>query len=413
VLYRAADEHGTAALTLKVQQSVANGRYSFTLARMPSKHFDAIVLGLGAMGSAAVYQLAKAGKRVLGIDRYRPPHTLGSSHGQSRIIREAYFEHPLYVPLVQRAYELWDELEQRTGRTLFRQTGGLMIGHPEGVVFSGAKRSAEQHRLRHEVLSSAQVRARFPAFQPAAEMGAIWEPRAGLLFPEICIDSHLKMAASAGATLNFDEAVDAWQANGSGVEVKTQKGRYNASQLVCCAGAWMPSLLADLKLPLVVERQILFWFEAKNPSHFAPESCPIYIWEHERGRFFYGFPDLGEGVKVAGHHEGEACHPDQLDRAVKDREIEAMRSILNRFLPSANGALRSTTVCMYTDTPDQHFLIDWHPACRHRVLIASPCSGHGFKFSSAVGEVLADLLLKGNSRFDLSLFSLDRLKRKS
>jgi sarcosine oxidase len=241
-------------------------------------------------------------------------------------------------------------------------------------------------------------------------MGAIWEPRAGLLFPEMCVESHLQLAASAGASLNFDEAVEGWEANASGVQVKTQKGHYAAGQLLCCAGAWMPSLLADLKLPLVVERQILFWFEPKNTSHFAPERCPIYIWEHERGRFFYGFPNLGEGVKVAGHHEGETCHPDQLDRMVKDHEIDAMRTILNRFLPSANGALRSSTVCMYTDTPDQHFLIDWHPAFRNRVLIASPCSGHGFKFSSAVGEVLADMLLKGTSRFDLSLFSLDRFR---
>jgi sarcosine oxidase len=375
----------------------------------PAHRYDVIVLGLGAMGSAATCHLAKAGCRVLGLDRYHPPHTFGSSHGQSRIIREAYFEHPSYVPLVQRAYELWADLENRTGRRLLTQTGGLMIGRPDGVVFRGAKASAEQHRLAYQNLTASDIRQRFPALQPDAEMSAVWEPRAGVLFPEACIESHLGLAAQNGAVLAFDEAVQSWQADPGEIRVTTRRATYHASQLLFTSGAWTQELLPELELPLQVERQVLFWFDAKDHSaFFEPDRCPIYIWEFAPGRYFYGFPNLGEGIKVAGHHAGDVTHPDQVDRQVRDSEVEAMRTILARHIPDANGVLRSTAVCLYTNTPDQHFLIDWHPAFPRRVLLASPCSGHGFKFSSAVGEVLKDLLLKGSSSFDLSLFRLDR-----
>jgi len=369
---------------------------------MPSR-FDVAIVGLGAMGSAVACQLARRGGRVLGLDRFAPPHALGSSHGQTRIIREAYFEHPAYVPLVRRAYELWAELEGQTGRALFRQTGGLMIGRPDSAVVAGAKRSAKEHSLQHEVLSAAEVRCRFPALQPCDGMIAVWEPRAGILFPEICIEAHLTMARKQGADLRSDEPALSWEDDGGAVRVITSKGAYHAGQLVLTAGSWIQSLLRDLKLPLAVERQVQFWFEPKHPVHFQPERCPIHIWEHEPGRFFYGFPDLGDGVKVARHHEGAIINPDSINREVGPEEVEAMRAFVRQFLPEADGPLRATVVCMYTNTPDGHFFIDWHPA-HPQVLIASPCSGHGFKFSTVIGEVMADLLTAGQSRFDLSLF---------
>ena len=369
---------------------------------MPST-FDAIIVGLGAMGSAVASQLARRGGRVLGLDRFAPPHALGSSHGQTRIIREAYFEHPVYVPLVQRAYELWLELEQQTGLSLFRQTGGLMIGRPDSAVVAGAKRSAQEHSLQHAVLTAAEARSRFPALQPRDDMIAVWEPRAGILFPERCVGAHLTMARKHGAELRSDEPAVSWEDDGGGVRVVTSKGAYRAGQLVLTAGSWIPSLLHELKLPLAVERQVQFWFEPKHPMQFRPDRCPIHIWEHEPGRFFYGFPDLGEGVKVACHHEGDRVDPDSINRDVRAEDVEAMRAIVRQFLPDADGPVRSAVVCMYTNTPDGHFFIDQHP--RHpRVWIVSPCSGHGFKFSSVVGEVMAELLTQGQTRLELSLF---------
>ncbi|MBI3417002.1 MAG: N-methyl-L-tryptophan oxidase [Verrucomicrobia bacterium] len=366
--------------------------------------FDVIVVGLGAMGSAAACHLARAGRKVLGLDRFTPPHNFGSSHGQTRIIREAYFEHPLYVPLIQRAYELWSELEASTQRRLFVPTGGLMIGRPESVVVSGARRSAELHHLRHEILHAREVRKRFPALQPEDDMLAVWEPRAGILFPESCVAAHLELARRSGADFRFENALMDWSADQNGVEVRTTRGKFRAEQLVLTAGAWMPSLTPELNLPLKVERQIQFWFTPRQRENlFSPDRCPIHIWECATGERFYGFPELGSGVKVARHHAGEPADPDRLRRDVSQSEIAAMRDLVRRFLPDADGPLHETAVCMYTNMPGEHFLIDWHPA-HANVLIASPCSGHGFKFSSVVGEVIRELIVVGKSRFDLSLF---------
>jgi sarcosine oxidase len=370
---------------------------------MPERH-DVLIAGLGAMGSAAAFHLARQGQRVLGLDRFAPPHTFGSSHGQTRIIREAYFEHPAYVPLVQRAYTLWAELAAATQMDLFRQTGGLMIGAADSAVFSGAKQSAELHRLPHEVLSAADVRRQFPALQPPDALRAVWEPRAGILFPERCISAHLAMARQHGASLRTDEPVLRWQPDGAGVRVETARQTYLADRLVLTAGAWVQSLLPDLELPLQVERQVLFWFEpAAAPERFHPKQCPIHLWQVEGGRCFYGFPDLGDGVKLAGHHEGEHTSPDQVRREVDPAEVEAMRELARRYLPDAAGRLRSSCVCLYTNTPDAHFWIDHHPE-HSQVLIASPCSGHGFKFSSAVGEVISELVGGKAGAHDLSLF---------
>lgn len=372
-----------------------------------SSSYDVIIVGLGAMGSAAAYHLARRGKRVLGLDRFSPPHTMGSSHGQTRIIREAYFEHPCYVPIVQRAYTLWDELARTAAMPLLLPTGGLMIGAPDSAVFTGAKRSAETHRLPHEVWSAATVRERFPVLRPADDMMAVFEPRAGILFPERCVAAHLGLAARHGANLRVEEAVTRWSASEAGVEVITTKGRYQAGQMILAAGSWARSLLPDLNAPLTVERQTLFWFEPKSRSNlFYPERLPIHLWQlapDDERRFFYSFPDLGEGVKVAWHHDGAAVSPDSVSREVEPAEVVTMRRLLRRYLPEADGPLRSAAVCLYTNTTDEHFWIDRHPA-HPQVIIASPCSGHGFKFASAVGEILGDLVTGAKSSFDLELF---------
>lgn len=370
---------------------------------MPPRH-DVIIAGLGAMGSAAAFHLARSGRRVLGLDRFAPPHTHGSSHGQSRIIREAYFEHPIYVPLIQRAYELWNELENASRSPLLRQTGGLMIGRPESAVFNGAKRSAETHRLPHEILSAAEVRRRFPALQPPEELQAVLEPRAGILAPERCLAAHLEQAARHGAVLHTGEPVLRWEPCADGVKVVTAAAEYVASTLILTTGSWVGEHLAGLRMPLAVERQVLFWFDpVSSPALFHPERCPIHLWQFDGHHFFYGFPDQGEGVKVACHHGGEITSPDQVRREVSEDEVATMRRLLQRFLPAANGPLRSATVCLYTNTPDEHFWIDRHPD-HPQVLIASACSGHGFKFSSVIGEILRDLIVTGRSRFDLGLF---------
>ena len=376
---------------------------------MSSDTYDVVVAGLGAMGSAAACHLARRGRRVLGLDRFSPPHARGSSAGRTRIIREAYFENPAYVPLVQRAYELWDALAADTGRTLRLATGGLMIGNPEGALVTGAYASARIHALAHEVLEPAEIARRFPALAPGPTDVAIWEPRAGVLFPEACIAAHLEQAASAGAELVVDEPVLSWSAGAGQVEVRTAAGRYRAAHLIVAAGAWAREFLPRLDLPLVVQRQTLFWFRpAAHAAHFLPERFPIFIWEDEPGRFIYGFPELGDGVKIARHQEGETTDPDAVRREVPDAEAEPLRAVIRRLIPDADGPLLEREVCLYTNTPDGHFVLDVHPE-HPEVLIASPCSGHGFKFASALGEVMADLVTGAKPRFDLELFGLARL----
>jgi sarcosine oxidase len=366
--------------------------------------FDTIIAGLGAMGSAAAFHLARRGQRVLGFDRFTPPHAFGSSHGQTRIIREAYFEHPIYVPLVQRAYTLWDDLARAAEMGLFKQTGGLMIGRPDSIVFRGAKHSAETHRLPHEILTADQVRRCYSALRPDDDMLAVRESRAGILFPERCIAAHLALAARHGAALHYDEPLLKWEPDGDGVRVITAKAGYLARQLILSAGSWVNYLLPGRRLPVTIERQVLYWFEAKrSQAHFYPDRLPIHLWQFDGKHFFYGFPDLGEGVKVARHHEGELTSPETVPREVTPTEVEAMRAIVRRYLPDADGPLRTAAVCLYTNTPDEHFWIDRLPDCP-QVVVASPCSGHGFKFSSAIGEALADIATQVEPRFDLSLF---------
>ena len=262
--------------------------------------FDVAIVGLGAMGSAAAYHLAKRGKRVLGLDRYSPPHDLGSSHGQTRIIREAYYEDPSYVPIVRRAHELWRELQETSGQDLLLRTGGLMIGRPEDDLVKGSETSARLHGLPYEMLSSSELMKRYPGFRPAEDMAAIWDPMAGILFPEACIEAHMSLARNAGADLRFDEPVVDWHADGEGVKIVTSSSQYGADRLIIAAGAWLPMLTPDLGLPIEVERQVLFWFEPRSsPELFKTGTCPIFVFDYDGEHHLYGFPDMGDGCPRA------------------------------------------------------------------------------------------------------------------
>jgi len=372
------------------------------------EQFETIIVGLGAMGSAALHHLASRGVKVLGIDRLETPHIHGSTHGRTRIIREAYYEHPCYVPIVQRAYELWASLEREIGEPLFVQTGGLMIGPPDGELFAGALRSATEHGLAHEILEPAQVHARFPGFRVPEGSRALHEPRAGLLFPEKCVEAHLALAKRAGATIRTGVTVTGWDAD-DGVRVLTDAGELRAKTLILAAGPWLPSLVPDLDLPLEVERQLFHWFEpASHKEWYDAEHSPISLIEYADGRFFATFPDVGHGVKAGIHHEGAIIDIDDPRAPASDAEGAEMTALLARYLPQAAGRILDRATCVYTNTPDHDFLLDRHPE-HPNVIIASPCSGHGFKFASAIGEIVADLVARGESSFDLSPFAISRL----
>jgi sarcosine oxidase len=371
---------------------------------------DAIVVGLGAMGSSTLCHLAQRGHRVLGIEQFPPGHQLGSSHGDSRIIREQYFEHPLYVPLVQRAYDLWRELEDRTGHSLMTITGGLMIGPPDGMVVSGTIRSATMYNLPYEILEPAEVHARYPAFRLADGLVAVLDTRCGFLDPEACNAAHINAARQAGAEVHFEEQVIAWTPDGDGVRVDTSSGSYLTDRLLISAGAWTSQLLGDLKLPLTVERQVTFWLEPDESTvSYDRSRFPIYAYEYIQGSICYGFPRLPRGVKVSIMHGGEMSQtPGDVRREVDESEVRPVRAALHPVLPDLSMApVRESGVCIFTNTPDHDFIIDFHPA-HPQVLVSSPCSGHGFKFASVLGEIQADLLTSGTTRFDMSPFRIGR-----
>ncbi|MEX2178886.1 MAG: N-methyl-L-tryptophan oxidase [Gemmatimonadaceae bacterium] len=374
--------------------------------------FDIAVVGLGAMGSAATSALARRGARVVAFDQLHPPHTQGSTHGYTRIIREAYYEHPLYVPLVRRAYELWSELQRSWGVELLLPTGGLMVGPEHGPLVRGARASAEAHGIAHDMLDAAELAERFPAYAPNIEWVALHEHRAGMLFPERCVEAMLGAAAEGGAELHPGERVLGWRTSGTRVAVNTDRGSYEVDRLVLAAGPWLPDLVDSLgiALPLEIERQRSHWFEpVPRADRFDASRCPIALWETgDGGDLFATLPDEGHGVKCGMHHDGLATHPARVDRQVSDAENEAARRLLERVMPGAGGRLRESRVCLYTNTPDHHFIIDW--IAGGRVLVLSPCSGHGFKFASAIGEIAAQLALDGRCWIDIAPFSLSRFR---
>jgi sarcosine oxidase len=357
--------------------------------------FDAIVVGLGAHGSAAAYHLAKRGMRVLGIERFARGHTLGSSGGLSRIIRLSYYEHPDYVPLLRRAWDLWRELERESGEALLAQTGGLYVGPPEGQLVAGALLSARTHGLVHEELDAPDVRRSYPLFRIDDDWIAIRDEQAGWLAPERCIETHLRMSERHGAALRFGEPAR-WERDGDSVRVTTASGSYLAQHLVLTPGAWMPELLADLAPHLWIARNVLFWLEPRERvDEFA--RLPVWIMEDVQRReglpayrLYYGFPyDAAHGFKIAALHLGDRVDPNEVDREPRAIDEERVRSFVRRRMPAADGERRLAKICMYTYSPDGHFIIDREGP----VAYASACSGHGFKFASAIGELLADLTL--------------------
>jgi sarcosine oxidase len=357
--------------------------------------YDAIVVGLGAMGSAVAFELARRQQKVLGIDRFQPPHPMGSTHGKSRIIREAYFEDPGYVPLVAKAFEKWGEIESLSGRRIFERTGGLMLGPPEGRLVSGALASAREHRLQHEVLDARHVMERFPGIRAMADMIGVVEPRAGVLQPEVAVEACLDLARQFGATIATNERVVRWEEYDDHLRVTTERAHYECKRLVIAAGAWTSALVPELGVPLSVERQVQHWFRPATATNlFGPDTFPVVICEYAPGRFWYAIPDRGEGVKIAIHHEGAIVDPEHVQRTVGEEDVAYVRALLRAYMPAADGPLVESSVCLYTNTPDERFLVER----RSNVEIVTACSGHGFKFASAIGEIVAERVTSGNAR---------------
>jgi sarcosine oxidase len=374
--------------------------------------FDVVVCGLGAMGSAALHHLARRGKRVLGLERYAPGHDRGSSHGRTRIIRLGYFEHPDYVPLLQRAYALWRELESAAGRQLLHVTGIAEIGPPTGVLVPGTVTAARRHGLRHEVLNATELMRRFPIFVVPPDYLAVVQPDGGFLAAEPAIASQIALATGAGAEIRTGEAVRAIEPRAGHVRIVTERGVIEAEAAIVAAGAWMPALVPDLAPMLQVTREVMGWFELTDGDPFSAGRYPVFILESRHG-MHYGIPPeggagVGACIKVAKHHHrGEAVDPDAYDRTVGAGDEALIRAAIADHLPAANGKLIAAKTCLYTMTPDGHFLIDRLPGAPN-VIVASPCSGHGFKFAPVIGEILADLATTGKTAHDIARFSLRR-----
>ena len=376
---------------------------------MQNGTYDVIVAGVGGMGSAALYELAKRGQRVLGIERYGIAHDMGSSHGFTRIIRLAYYEDPSYVPLLRRAYELWRELQEVMGEQVLHITGSIDAGPPGSFTFDGSLESCKMHGIPHEVLTSAEISSRFPGYRLPSETMAVYQEDGGFLVPEKCIEGYVELARGLGAEVHTDERVLDWSATSSGVRVITDAGAYDAERLVVTAGAWTESMLPALMGLAVPERQVLAWFEPKRPEHYQPATFPVFNIVVDEGRY-YGFPEFGvPGFKVGRyHHMEEVVDPDAYDREPNLHDEVLLREFTENYFPDAAGATLSMKACMFTNSPDEHFIIDTLDPSQSNVVIAAGFSGHGFKFCSVVGEVLADLSLSGSTRHDIAMFRLGR-----
>ena len=372
------------------------------------RRYDAIVVGVGGMGSAACYHLAQRGLDVLGLERYDIPHAMGSSHGFTRIIRLAYYEDPSYVPLLRRAFALWRELEAASGQKLLHVTGTVDAAAPEDPVFAGSLASCREHGLVHEDLSSAELSRRYPGYVLPPDYRALFQPDGGFLVPEACIVAHAQLAAEGGATIRARERVLGWEAGPGGVRVETDRGTYEGEQLVLAAGAWIGGLAAPLARLAEPERQVLGWFQPRRPGLFRPETFPVFNLSVPEGRY-YGFPVFGvPGFKIGRyHHLEETVDPDAMEREPTAADEALLREATERYFPAAAGETVGLRVCLFTNTPDEHFVIDRHPEER-RVLLVSPCSGHGFKFCSVVGEIVADLVQHDRTGHDIGLLRLGR-----
>jgi len=373
--------------------------------------YDVIVVGVGAMGSATVAELASRGARVLGLDRASIPNDQGSSHGINRIIRLAYAEDPRYVPLVRRSYERWRKLESAVGETLLVTTGGLDIGGPDSEIVAGSLASVRTHDIDHEVLEADALMARFPGFAVPPDTLAVYQPDAGFVLSERAIAAHARVALDAGAELHGHEPVVDWDAGDGGVVVRTTIGEYRARKLVVSAGAWAGKVIGQLAGLTVPERQVLVWVQPTRPERYRVGALPVFLLDVEEG-LYYGLPEYGiPGLKFGKmYHRREVIDPDTWDRsAIEPEDLDVLRVAISRYLPDADGPILSLKTCIFTMAPDTHFIIDAVPGTSN-VTVVSPCSGHGFKFSSVIGEIAADLALDGGTEHDIEMFRLDRFK---
>lgn len=368
------------------------------------------MIGLGAMGSAVAYHLARRGAEVVGFDAFDVPNEKGSSGGESRIIRMCYFEHPDYVPLLKRAYELWHELARETGKPIIEITGVLFMGNPASELIAGSLRAAQAHDLPHEMLTAAQLRTRYPQFAVTDDMVGMDEPTGGLLRPELAIAAHAELARSHGARLHANEAVVEWEADGAGFVINTAKRTARVDSLVICAGAWTTKLVRELVPQLSVSRQVMAWVQPKDAAPFKLGSFPVWAMEHTGSDFHYGFPSMDDtgAIKLARHHPGRTIDPNERGDTPEPADENEVRPFLRKHMPAADGPLRALKLCTYTNTPDAHFLIDRHPQYAN-VHIAAGFSGHGFKFATVMGEALADLALTGETKLPIGFLNRSRL----
>jgi sarcosine oxidase len=370
--------------------------------------FDVIVLGVGGMGSATVYELARKGQKVLGLEQFDIPHDRGSSHGLTRIIRLAYYEHPSYVPLLRRAYELWRELESHASERLLSITGAIDAGPEGGGLFEGSLLSCQEHDLPHEVMTGLELGKRYPGYRLPASIHVLLQPDGGFLRSEPCIVAFVEAAHALGADIRAREKVLDWRSDGEKVTVTTGRGAYEAAALVIAAGAWAGKVVPELAPHAHPERQVLAWFQPRRPELFQPSTFPVFNLLVEEGRY-YGFPVHGvPGFKVGRyHHLGEAADPDALNRDCSARDEEVLRTFTARYMPEAAGPTMALRTCMFTNTPDEHFVLDLHPEHKN-VSVAAGFSGHGFKFCSVVGEIMADLAVHRQTPYDIRMFRLAR-----
>jgi sarcosine oxidase len=371
-------------------------------------HYDCIVIGTGGVGSAALYYLAQRGTLVLGLDRFQPGHDRGSSHGDTRVIRMAYFEHPHYVPLLRRAYELWNQLSVTCQQQLYHEVGLLEVGDPNGEVVPGVLKSAQEHNLKIDTFTAREVTHRYPGFTMPESMMAVFEQQAGYLTVEACVLAYANEAKKLGAELHNDETVVNWKAHGNGVTVTTTHGTYEAARLIITPGAWASDLLVDIGIPFTVRRKSLFWYEAP-PVYQSAQGCPVFLYETPAG-IFYGYPQVDTwGLKVAEHTGGQAVSdPLTVDRNINDHDREAVETFLSQYLPGVSRTLRKHVVCLYTMSPDSHFIVDHHPLYSQVAFVAG-LSGHGFKFASVLGKILADLTLDGQTSLPIDFLRCKRL----
>ncbi|MBI5094485.1 MAG: N-methyl-L-tryptophan oxidase [Candidatus Hydrogenedentes bacterium] len=378
---------------------------------MTVERYDAVVFGLGGMGSAALYHLAKRGARVCGVERFGVAHDRGSSHGETRVIRKAYFEHSDYVPLLNRAYTLWEELEAECGEPLLVKGGAILAGKPNSELILGLERCYREHSLPHERLDAAQAQARYPEFRFPGGTVVFVDPSGGYLFVERCIEQHLEMAERHGAVVSIHEDVTAWKADDSGVTITTDKREIQAGALIITAGAWTSDALDDLGVPLRVLRKVQLWYDSPSIGAYSGSGFPVFYVESD-GHGIYGVPAVSEfGMKLAEHTGGATVDdPDTLNRGLEPDDEQPILRFIHDTFPNMEPRRTRFSVCMYTVSPDEHFIIDQHP--RHaNVVIGAGFSGHGFKFASVVGEILAQLALDRRTSHPIDFLRLKRFQK--